>query len=122
MSSNTRNALLKFAGQIAMNLAILFGIALVFVAVGGEWTLKAFGRAAFWSGGLGLVEGFISMMGGWLSTSSFPFQYGASATEETGAERAKAAQDVKIRGEGHVIVIGSAGIIMIILSAVLARL
>jgi len=109
-----------FAVAILKSLAILIGLAAVILVIGGNWTREGIARAAFWSGTLGILEGVFSLAGGWLSTGSFNYQYGASAAEEKAGDRASAVRDVNATNAGHIIIIGTASIIMLMVSEVIS--
>lgn len=105
---------------IVKNLAILIGLAAVILALSGNWTREGIAKAAFWSGTLGILEGVFSLAGGWRSTGSFSYQYGASATEEKAGDRASAVRDVNATNAGHIIIMGTASIIMLVVSEIIS--
>ena len=114
--------LARLGKAILTNVGLLLLLTFIFVSLNGIWTVAAIARSAFWSGSLGLLIAVFSMMGGWLSTRSVPYQYGASAGTDDIHTRGRQARLDSARNESFLIRMGSAGVFMLLLSTILSNM
>lgn len=112
--------LARLGKAILTNVGLLLLLTLIIVSLYGIWTVAAFASSAFWSGALGILIAIFSMAGGWLSTRSVPYQYGASAGTDDIHARGRQARLDSARNESYLIRMGSAGIFMLLLSSILS--
>lgn len=109
--------IVRLGKAILTNMGLLLLLTLLFMAIQGNWSLASFSDATFWSGALAIVVGLLSLAGGWFSTRSFPYQYGASAGLDDVSKRARQTADETHQNAGFFVRMGAAGLIMMMLSA-----
>ena len=113
--------LARLGKAILTNVGLLLLLTLASISLRGTWTVAAFASSAFWIGALGILVAIFSMMGGWLSTRSVPYQYGASAGTDDIHARGRQARLDTARNESYLIRMGSAGVFMLLLSTILSN-
>jgi len=121
MSEGWVQTLARLGKAILTNVGLLLLLTFVLISLNGIWTIATFASSAFWSGALGLLIAIFSTMGGWLSTRSVPYQYGASAGTDDIHTRGRQVRLDSARNESFLIRMGSAGIFMLLLSSILSN-